>query len=74
MAEIHSTVEAAQKAIWGDVADAQALVQLSRTAEDEAAVGHLAVSILQRLLASWEALDDGLSRHGYPSLSDRGHG
>lgn len=74
MAEIHSTVEAARKAIWGDVADAYALLEVSRTSQEEAAVGHLAVSILERLLASWDALEAGINRHGYPSLSDRGIG
>ncbi len=74
MAEIHSNVEQAYKAIWGDVADAQALVQLSRTSQDEVALGYLALSILERFLGSWERLEGELSRHGYPSLADRGLG
>jgi hypothetical protein len=71
LAEIHSTVEEARKAIWGDVAEAHALVQLSRSTEDEAALGYLAVAILGRLLASFDRLETELSRHGFPSLASR---
>ncbi len=71
MAEIHSSVEAARKAIWGDVADAHCLVGLARSSQDDEAVAHLAVSILERLLASVESFEIELTRHGFPPLSAR---
>lgn len=74
MAEIHSTVEAAEKAMWGPTAEAQALLQLYRTASCDESIATLAISILERYVGAWGTLNTELLRHGYPSLADRGHG
>lgn len=71
MAKVHSTVEAAEKAMWGPSAEAASLIALSRTASDDASVACLATSILERYLAAWDALSTELRRHGYPALLPR---
>jgi len=66
MADVHSTVEAAEKAMWGPTAEAQALIELYRTATCDASVSTLAISILERYVDHWEAFSLELMRHGRP--------
>lgn len=68
MADVHSTVEEAEKAMWGPTAEAQALLELYRTASCDASVSILAVGILERYVESWQALSSELMTHGRPSL------
>lgn len=72
MADVHFTVEEAQRAMWGSTAEAQSLIELSRTASDDASLACLAVAILGRYVAAWDTLSIELLRHGCPSLEQRG--
>ena len=68
MAKVHSTVEEAEKAMWGPTAEAQALIELYRTASCDSSVSTLAMSILERYVACWQALSSELMHHGRPPL------
>lgn len=68
MADVHSTVDGAEKAMWGPTAEAQALIELSRVTGDDASVSVLAMSILERYVEAWEALSSELLKHGRPPL------
>lgn len=68
MASVHSTVEEAEKAMWGPTAEAQALLELCRTASCDASVSTLAVGILERYVETWQTLSSALYAHGCPPL------
>lgn len=71
MAKVNFTVEEAKKAMWGPTGEAQALLELHRTASCDESVALLAVSILRRYVAAWELLSTELYRHGHPRLLPR---
>lgn len=71
MADIHSTVEQAERAMWGLTAEAQALLEIYRTAGDDASVAVLAVGILDRYVQAWQNLSHELIKHGRPAHSER---
>lgn len=71
MAKVNSTVEAAEKAMWGPLAEGQSVIDLSRTASDDASIACLAISVLERLTDAWGTLHTELLRHGYPALDSR---
>lgn len=68
MADADFTVEAAEKAMWGPTAEAQALLELFRTASCDASVATLAAGILERYVDAWQVLSTALMRHGRPAL------
>jgi len=68
VADVHSTVEEAQRAMWGPTAEAQALIELYRTASCDASVSTLAMAILERYVDTWQALSSALYAHGCPPL------
>lgn len=68
MADVHFTVEEAEKAMWGPTAEAQALLELYRTASCDASVSILAMAILERYVEAWQALSSELMAHGRPPL------
>lgn len=73
MAEIHSTVKEAETAMWGPTAEAQALVDLCRTADcDAESVSTLALGILERYVQAWQNLSHELIKHRRPSHGERG--
>lgn len=74
MADVNSTVEAAERAMWGPTAEAQALIELYRTASCGASVATLAVGILERYVAAWDTFSIELARHGRPSLLQQHEG
>jgi hypothetical protein len=74
MADVKSipeAVDAAEKEMWGDVAQAQSLVALYRDLNDGSPYACLASSVMERLCDSIEAYHGELLRHGVPPLSER---
>lgn len=69
MADANSTVQAAEQAMWGPTAEAQALIDLYRTTQCDSSVSILAISILERFVSAWEILSTELLRHGRLPLS-----
>lgn len=72
MAKVNSTVEAAERAMWGPMAEGQSLIDLARTSSDDASIACLATSIIERFMARYEALHTELVRHGYPAPRSQG--
>ena len=68
---IHSSVEAAEKTLWGCMADAQALVELMNATDDESPFVTIGSGIIQRLTDAFDGYHTELLRHGVPSLDER---
>lgn len=74
MAEIkvsHPDVDAALKAVYHNVAEAQSLVELLDDTQDTSPFCILCRGVLDRLTTSIDNLDTELLRHGVPSLDER---
>ena len=69
LSDVHPAVAEAERVMWGPTAEAQALLELYRTASCDASVSTLAVAILERYVESWQALSHLLFVHGRPALS-----
>lgn len=66
--DVHPAVFEAERVMWGPTAEAQALLELYRTASCDASVSTLAVGILERYVEAWQALSSLLHAHGHPAL------
>lgn len=69
LSDVHPAVAEAQRVMWGPTAEAQALLELYRTASCDASVSTLAVGILERYVEAWQALSSLLLFHGCPASS-----
>jgi hypothetical protein len=73
IAKAHPT-ELAWQELWGPVGEAQSLLALYRTQEDDAAWALLAHGVIERLLRDIEALNSVECDHGRQTLEQRANG
>jgi hypothetical protein len=66
MAKQESSVDLAERGMWKAASEAQSLIELWRTAQDDDAVATLAIGILERFSASWDNFHHELVVHGRP--------
>lgn len=64
-------VELAGRSVWGAVAEGLALLDLARLSDDDGAVRHLAVAILERLTTAVDEWHGAMLRHGFKPIHSR---
>lgn len=67
---IPEAVVETQRLVYGPVAEAQALIELYRTANDGESIATLALSILERLLEAFHNYEHQLAIAGRPSAEE----
>lgn len=74
MADVKSipdAVAAAEKSMYGEMAQAQALVEMYKVLNDDSAYACVASCVLDRLCNAVDQYHTELLRHGVPSLDER---